>query len=231
MKDRVIEIDDGRYWFLPKFIEFQYGVELNKSNKVHKSVMEILEKYGIFDYRGKTKNSADPKETLRRIGGDPKDKEKEKEKEKDKDKDKDKDKVKDKEKDKDSINEEIEKMNMEGRNNIVNEVVELWNLYCDKSGLSKVKVITDRRRSGILNRLSEKNFNMLECLKKIDQSDFLKGIKKGADWKVTFDWLVLSKNNYIKLLEGNYDNRNNGSGATDEELARISTSRYIRHGN
>lgn len=32
-------------WFIPKFIEFQYG-ELNKENRVHASVIHILEKEG-----------------------------------------------------------------------------------------------------------------------------------------------------------------------------------------
>ena len=44
-KDKIIEIDNGKKWFIPDFIEFQYG-ELNPENRAHKSVLDQLEKYG-----------------------------------------------------------------------------------------------------------------------------------------------------------------------------------------
>jgi len=34
------------YFFIPKFIEFQYG-ELNPSSRVHQSVIKILDKYNL----------------------------------------------------------------------------------------------------------------------------------------------------------------------------------------
>ncbi len=42
--ERVIQLKEG-LWFIPKFIEFQYG-DLNPDNRAHKSVMDILEKEG-----------------------------------------------------------------------------------------------------------------------------------------------------------------------------------------
>jgi hypothetical protein len=44
---RVIEVDNGTRWFLPEFIEFQYG-ELNEANRAHNSVIGILKKYGLY---------------------------------------------------------------------------------------------------------------------------------------------------------------------------------------
>jgi hypothetical protein len=44
---RIIEVDNGTRWFLPEFIEFQYG-ELNESNRAHNSVIGILKKYGLY---------------------------------------------------------------------------------------------------------------------------------------------------------------------------------------
>lgn len=38
---------DGDKYFIPTFIEFQYG-ELNPENRVHKSVISILEKQGLY---------------------------------------------------------------------------------------------------------------------------------------------------------------------------------------
>ena len=34
-------------WFIPKFVQYQYG-ELNPNNKAHLSVIKILTKYGLF---------------------------------------------------------------------------------------------------------------------------------------------------------------------------------------
>ena len=37
-------------WFVPKFIVYQYG-ELNENNRVHNSVINILNKYGLYKGR------------------------------------------------------------------------------------------------------------------------------------------------------------------------------------
>lgn len=42
----VVQIDDGRKWYIPDFVTFQYG-ELNPNNRVHASVLAHLAKYGI----------------------------------------------------------------------------------------------------------------------------------------------------------------------------------------
>lgn len=71
---RVVPLSGGEKWFIPKFIEFQYG-DLNPENRVHKSVIEILERNGIQGpYKPLTRGSQGCKD-------------------KDKDKDKDMDKV------------------------------------------------------------------------------------------------------------------------------------------
>jgi len=40
--DRVVLLKSGN-WFIPKFISYQYGDDLNRRNKVHRSVLNILE--------------------------------------------------------------------------------------------------------------------------------------------------------------------------------------------
>lgn len=79
MKGELVVI--GEKWFMPSFVEFQYGV-LNESNRAHKSVMDLLHKNGI-DHQSLTPN----KGLLRSLEGC-------KDKDKDKDLDKDKDKKK-----------------------------------------------------------------------------------------------------------------------------------------
>lgn len=44
---RIIEIEGKTKWFIPGFIEFQYGV-LNPKNKAHNSVINILSKYNLY---------------------------------------------------------------------------------------------------------------------------------------------------------------------------------------
>jgi len=46
-KGKIVCMDKGLKWFIPKFIEFQYGT-LNPENRAHKSVMDILEKEGAY---------------------------------------------------------------------------------------------------------------------------------------------------------------------------------------
>ena len=78
-EQRIIEFDKNKKWFIPSFIEFQYG-ELKPGNKLHDSVINILKKYNIYE----NKPLASPSEGAKK-------------KEKDKDKDKDKDYKKEKE--------------------------------------------------------------------------------------------------------------------------------------
>jgi hypothetical protein len=46
-------------WFIPKFVQYQYG-ELNPNNKAHLSVIKILTKYGL--YKGHTSPLQAPKD-------------------------------------------------------------------------------------------------------------------------------------------------------------------------
>lgn len=47
-EERVIEINEGKKWYIKPFIDFQYGGNLDPKNRVHKSVIKILKKEGIF---------------------------------------------------------------------------------------------------------------------------------------------------------------------------------------
>jgi hypothetical protein len=46
MQGAVVSIDGGSKWFLPDFVTFQYGT-LNPENRVHKSVIDRLERYNL----------------------------------------------------------------------------------------------------------------------------------------------------------------------------------------
>ena len=101
---KIVPFKSGK-WFIPKFIDYQYG-ELNENVNAHKSVIKILNKYGL-----NVKNQLLPNSLAT-----------------DQDKDKDKDKVKDKKK------EQIKKIDLlELKDKFPNKNVELefakWSDY------------------------------------------------------------------------------------------------------
>lgn len=48
LKDHIIELRNGEKWFIPDFVEFQYG-QLNPENRAHNSVIIILDKYKLLN--------------------------------------------------------------------------------------------------------------------------------------------------------------------------------------
>lgn len=68
----VIPFSNGEKWFIPDFVDFQYGV-LNPDNRAHNSVISLLKKYNLIDEENKVLTSP--------LKG-AKDKEKDKEKDK-----------------------------------------------------------------------------------------------------------------------------------------------------
>ena len=103
-----IQTLNGEKWFIPKFIEFQYGI-LSENNRVHNSVIQILKKEGV--YKGLERTVLGPK---------------------DKDKEKDKDKVKDKLKDihiHKYINKEINELIKEYGCDKLIEMIDRFDVY------------------------------------------------------------------------------------------------------
>lgn len=46
---QILEISNGKKWFIVDFIEFQYG-ELKPNNNAHSSVINILTRFGLLDF-------------------------------------------------------------------------------------------------------------------------------------------------------------------------------------
>ena len=81
-------------------------------------------------------------------------------------------------------------------------IIDEWNSL----GLNKVISINPgTNRSKSLNaRIKEYGEeSIINAIKNINNSSFLKGQNKN-NWVITFDWLI-KPNNFIKVLEGNYD--------------------------
>lgn len=81
-------------------------------------------------------------------------------------------------------------------------VAEAWN----ESSLPKVRELSKVRKAKLDERLKSKHFqdNYKEAITKLSNSSFAKGNGK-TGWRVSLDWFIDNDNNYIKALEGKYD--------------------------
>ena len=89
--------------------------------------------------------------------------------------------------------------------------VEFFNQEIDanNSVIPHIKAITEKRKKMIHSRIREHGKNSLaEVVRLMASSDYLNG-KNDRGWAADIDWM-LKPNNYIKIIEGNYqDNKNN----------------------
>ncbi|MDL2290291.1 hypothetical protein LJB95_02685 [Paludibacteraceae bacterium OttesenSCG-928-F17] len=105
------------------------------------------------------------------------------------------------------------------------EIAEMWNTLCPLQ--PKIKKITRGREEKIRKRLdeiggcaAEWTITLRQAFEKISQSTFMQGENKNG-WRATFDWVFENDKNIIKILEGNYDNRN--SHFTSDRTNRTTT--------
>ena len=82
------------------------------------------------------------------------------------------------------------------------EVLQLWNDFASKCGISQLRSMTSVRRAMVKTRIKE-GMNLEEVLAKAEKQDFLYG-KNDRGWSMSFDWLFKNDTNYVKVLEGNY---------------------------
>jgi len=102
----------------------------------------------------------------------------------------------------------------------VKAVITAWNNLASETGIAQVQHLTENRRKALKPRLKE--IGGLEgwyaMCDKIRASSFLTG-QGEKPWYCTFDW-VLKPANLAKIMEGNYDDRQNGSGVKKGTIAR-----------
>lgn len=84
------------------------------------------------------------------------------------------------------------------------EVVEKFNEIC--LSLPQVQKLTPARRQAIKGRCSEYSVpEIVDVFRRAENSDFLSG--RNGNWNgCSFDWLM-KPSNFIKVLEGNYENQ------------------------
>lgn len=100
--------------------------------------------------------------------------------------------------------------------NIYTQVKEKFCEIC--ISLPKIISIDKARKATVKARLKEYSFDdIITVFKKVEQSDFLTGrisSDKQRPFKASFDW-IMKPSNFIKILEGNYDNRTDGQYFTN----------------
>lgn len=90
------------------------------------------------------------------------------------------------------------------------KIRDLWNDTC--KGLNAVHVISKSRKAKISVRITEmggveKAMETIgELFRKVSESKFLNG-DNDRSWKASFDWVFENDKNWVKIMEGNYDNR------------------------
>lgn len=94
---------------------------------------------------------------------------------------------------------------------------DLWNLFASKYSKPKVETLNDTRRKKISIRAKEESFDFVQVLAKATSSDML----LEGNW-FAFDWVIENHRNYLKVLEGNYDN---GIPASKEQSTGVPTTK------
>lgn len=89
-------------------------------------------------------------------------------------------------------------------NDLLNEIVNFFNENC--KGMPPVKVLTQKRKEAVLARHREHGREkVFEMMRKAGASKFLTGQGKSG-FVAGFDW-IFRPTNFVKTLEGNYDDR------------------------
>ena len=112
-------------------------------------------------------------------------------------------------------------------------ICDLWNSVC--VSLPRIAKVTEARRQKIRARLDEFGCQPEEWLttaetlfKRVQASDFLTGRK--TDWKASFDWLFENGKNWVKVSEGNYDNKRGGGSNTAQKPVQAADGSQVELG-
>lgn len=82
-------------------------------------------------------------------------------------------------------------------------IMDFWNKH---SKLKSITVMTEKRKSHINARVKEHGLEAVyKVIDNVSKSSFLRG-NNSRGWTANFDWIILP-NNFVKVLEGNYLDR------------------------
>lgn len=91
-------------------------------------------------------------------------------------------------------------------------IINLYHSIC--KSYPRILKLTDDRKQKIRIRFVKEmkcDFALLESVfRKMEDSKFMRG-NNPRGWKATFDWLFKNEKNWLKVAEGNYENRSGGA--------------------
>ena len=91
------------------------------------------------------------------------------------------------------------------RPTFIEPYMDLWNIFAINYKLIKKPAsITPNRKKKLETRIDEPSFDFIKILDCIKKSRFLKG-ENDRGWKVDFEFIVHSEENYTKILDEKYD--------------------------
>ena len=116
------------------------------------------------------------------------------------------------------------------------DIIAVWNSVC--LSLPKVLKVTEARKQKMKCRFQEfgvktdelKDFTM-RLFQRVQASDFLTG--RSTDkmgWVANFDWVFENEKNWVKVSEGNYDNRGGGSINTAQKPVQAADGSQVQLG-
>ena len=106
------------------------------------------------------------------------------------------------------------------------QIIDTWNSL-DKN-IPKIQTlnVNTQRYQMLKARINEHGLDtVIKAIKSIDNSKFLKGYV--SDFRITIDWFI-KPNNFIKVLEGNYNDKKQSSIYNDEEKSYTQEARAKR---
>lgn len=96
-------------------------------------------------------------------------------------------------------------------------IMDYWNKH---SKLKSITVMTEKRKSHINARVKEHGLEAIyKAIDNVSKSSFLRG-QNNRGWIATFDWVFLP-NNFVKVLEGNYLDKDTTAKITDDINRRV----------
>lgn len=132
----------------------------------------------------------------------------------------------DKEEDKEEERDSTHVTDIPSKKETSQSILQKWNIFAAENELSKILSITDSRKKKINLRLKEPDFNIEKIFEEIKISEFCRGYNDRG-WKVSFDFIIESTNNYLKILEGKYRLSPHRSNGKPIQFAGISLPKEI----
>lgn len=87
------------------------------------------------------------------------------------------------------------------------ELVNYWNEKMNGKVISKLQKLTQKRKAAVLAREKEYGKEAIKvAIDKTAESTFLNG-GGSTGFIASFDWVFTHPNNFVKVIEGNYDNK------------------------